>query len=54
MANYVVGSILLVLVILAVRSYFGKKFGNDGCCGCSGCPHAHKCKVDLKEKVDKQ
>lgn len=53
MANYIVGGILLLLVILAVRSYFGKKFSNDGCRGCSNCANFSKCKVDFKEKVDK-
>lgn len=42
MATYIIGGLLVVLVILAVRSYFGKKY-RGGCNGCSGCPHAKNC-----------
>ena len=43
MATYVVGGILLVLVILAIRSYFGRKAKGELCCGCSACAAAKKC-----------
>ncbi len=37
MANYVVGGVVAVLVILALRSLMNKK-KDGGCCGgCSGC-----------------
>lgn len=42
MATYIIAGLLAVLVILAVRSYFGKKYCG-GCNGCSGCPHAKNC-----------
>ncbi|MFR6370354.1 MAG: FeoB-associated Cys-rich membrane protein [Phascolarctobacterium succinatutens] len=42
MATYIIGGLLVVLVVLAVRSYFGKKY-RGGCNGCSGCPHAKNC-----------
>lgn len=42
MATYIIAGLLVVLVILAVRSYFGKRY-NGGCNGCSGCPHAKNC-----------
>ncbi|MDY4919708.1 MAG: FeoB-associated Cys-rich membrane protein [Phascolarctobacterium sp.] len=44
MADYVVGGVLVLLFVLAARSYFGRKFRGNGCgCGCSTCPHATKC-----------
>lgn len=45
MATYIIAGLLAVLVILAVRSYFGKKYrgGCNGCSGCPGCPHAKNC-----------
>lgn len=44
MADYILGALLVLLFILAARSYFGKKFGGDGCCsGCKSCPHAKAC-----------
>ncbi|NCD09250.1 MAG: FeoB-associated Cys-rich membrane protein [Negativicutes bacterium] len=35
MINYIVGGIIVVLIILAVRSFFKKDDGE--CSGCSGC-----------------
>ena len=43
MAEYLLGAVLVLLFILAARSYFGKKFGDSGCGGCKGCPHADAC-----------
>lgn len=45
MATYIIAGLLTILVILAVRIYFGKKYsgGCGGCNGCSGCPHAKNC-----------
>ncbi len=48
MANYIVGIVLLVAVILALRSYFGKKY--QGCSGCEGCAYSQKCKERNKIK----
>lgn len=42
MATYIIGGLLVILVILAVRSHFGNKY-SGGCNGCSGCPHAKNC-----------
>lgn len=42
MATCIIAGLLTILVILAVRSYFGKKY-RGGCNGCSGCPHAKNC-----------
>lgn len=42
MATYIIAGLLTILVILAVRIYFGKKY-SGGCNGCSGCPHAKNC-----------
>lgn len=51
MADYILGAVLVVLFILAARSYFGKKYSGDGCCnGCSGCAHAKQCGMDGKRK----
>lgn len=52
MATYIIGGLLAVLVILAVRSYFGKKY-RGGCNGCSGCPHAKNCNSIKKYNIDK-
>lgn len=49
MATYIIAGLLAVLVILAVRSYFGKKY-SGGCNGCSGCPHAKNC-TSIKNKM---
>lgn len=43
MATYIVGGVIVVAVILAARSYFGKKYGSSCGCGCSGCAHAKQC-----------
>lgn len=49
MANYIVGGLIVVAVILALRSYFGKKY--QGCCsGCEGCAYSQKCKERNKIK----
>lgn len=49
MATYIIAGLLTILVILAVRSYFGKKY-SGGCNGCSGCPHAKNC-TSIKNKM---
>ena len=44
MADYILGGLLVLLFVLAARSYFDKKFGGgSSCCGCKGCPHAKAC-----------
>ena len=44
MADYILGAVLVLLFILAARSYFGKKFGgSSGCSSCTGCPRAKAC-----------
>lgn len=48
MANYVIGALLLAAVVLALRSYFGKKY--QGCSGCEGCAYSQKCKERDKIK----
>lgn len=53
MSDYIIGAVLVVCVILAVRSYFGRKYSSDTCHGCSGCPRAAECAVK-KETVDKK
>lgn len=46
MTTYIAGGLILIAVILAARSYFGKKYGgSDGCCGCAGCARAKDCGV---------
>lgn len=52
MSDYIIGAVLVVCVILAVRSYFGRKYADAGCGGCSGCACARECAV-RKETVDK-
>lgn len=42
MVTYIIGGLLVILVILAVRSHFGNKY-RGGCNCCSGCPHAKNC-----------
>ena len=49
MADYILGAVLVLLFILAARSYFGKKFGGYGCAGCQGCPHADACGRQKKQ-----
>ena len=49
MADYILGAVLVLLFILAARSYFGKKFGGSGCLGCQGCPHADACGRQKKQ-----
>lgn len=50
MANYLVGGLLIVLVILAARSYFGKKYSSGCGGGCTDCPYCGKCHTDKKIK----
>lgn len=49
MADYILGAVLVLLFILAARSYFSKKFGGSGCSGCQGCPHADACGRQKKQ-----
>jgi len=37
MANYVIGGVVAILILLAVRSLLKKKKEGGGCSGCSGC-----------------
>lgn len=37
MVNYIVGGVVAILIILAVRSLLNKKKEGGGCGGCSGC-----------------
>ncbi len=53
MADYIIGGILVVCVVLALRSYFGRKYSQTGCSGCSGCARAQQC-MQAKENVDKK
>lgn len=50
MADYIIGGILLVLVVLVLRSYFGKKFENSCDCTCSGCSKAKQCTFNKARK----
>lgn len=43
MADYILGALLVLLFILAARSYFGKKFSGGCSCGCQGCPRSQAC-----------
>lgn len=47
--DWLLGAALLLALVLALRSYFGRKYGQD-CGGCSSCPHAGKC---LQNKANK-
>lgn len=48
MATYIIAAVIAVLVVLAARSYFGKKYA-DGCGGgCGSCPYANKCHTTKK------
>lgn len=54
MAEYIIGAVIIVAVILALRSYFGSKYGDcSHCSGCSGCSRADRCGLHAKENVDK-
>ncbi len=54
MAEYIIGAVIIVAVILALRSYFGSKYGDGShCSGCSGCSRAAQCGLHAKETVDK-
>ncbi|MGE4588434.1 MAG: FeoB-associated Cys-rich membrane protein [Acidaminococcaceae bacterium] len=47
MINYVVGGIVAILVVLAIRSLLDKKKDGGGCCGgCSGC--SRDCSLNKK------
>ena len=52
MADYIIGGIIIIGIVLAVRSYFGRKYSGAGCSGCSGCARAQQCR-QAKENVDK-
>lgn len=43
MATYIIAAIIAVLFVLAVRSYFGKKYGSSCGGGCGNCPYSKKC-----------
>lgn len=54
MAEYIIGAVIVAAVVLALRSHFGSKYGDSGCCsGCSGCSRAAQCGLHTKETVDK-
>lgn len=54
MAEYIIGAVIVAAVILALRSHFGSKYGDSGCCsGCSGCSRTAQCGLHTKETVDK-
>lgn len=54
MAEYIIGAVIVAAVILALRSHFGSKYGDSGCCSsCSGCSRAAQCGLHTKETVDK-
>lgn len=54
MAEYIIGAVIVAAVILALRSHFGSKYGDSGCCsGCSGCSRAAQCGLHAEETVDK-
>lgn len=57
MAEYIIGAVIVAAVILALRSHFGSKYGDSGCCsgcsGCSGCSRVAQCGLHAKETVDK-
>lgn len=45
MIDFIIGALILVALIFAVRSIKKKK--SIGCCGgCAGCPSAKACNVD--------
>lgn len=50
MVTYLVGAVLVVLLVLAVRSYFGKKYAGQCNSRCGGCPYARSCHTDKKIK----
>ena len=50
MANYLIGGLISVLVIFAVRSYFGKKYSTGCGGGCGNCPYSGKCHTDKQIK----
>lgn len=44
MAYYIAGAAATLLLVLAARRYFGKKYGGPRRCGgCQGCPYAKSC-----------
>ncbi len=45
MMTYIAGAVIIILCIIAARSWCGKKYAK---CGCGDCPHAAKCQ---KEKI---
>ncbi len=54
MAEYIIGAVIVAAVIMALRSHFGSKYGDSGCCsGCSRCSRAAQCGLHTKETVDK-
>lgn len=54
MAEYIIGAVIVIAVILALRSYFGSKYGDGShCSGCRGCSRAAQCGLHAKETVDK-
>lgn len=54
MAEYIIGAVIVAAVILALRSHFGSKYGDSGCCsGCNSCSRAAQCGLHTKETVDK-
>lgn len=48
MIDYIIGGILVVLMLMALRSVF-KKTENGGCAGCSGCSGGAGCPSQNKE-----
>lgn len=50
MTTYIIAAIVIVLVVLVLRRYFGEKY--DAGCGsrCSGCPYAKSCRQEKQIK----
>ncbi|MDD4681252.1 MAG: FeoB-associated Cys-rich membrane protein [Clostridia bacterium] len=55
MIDFIIGALILIAVIFAVRSIRNKK-GSGGCHGCSGCSSARACgnyESESEEKLKK-
>ena len=51
MTYYIIGFAAAALLALAMRRYFGKKYGGERRCnGCQGCPYAKKCAEKKNER----
>lgn len=50
MTTYIIAAIAIVLLVLALRRYFGKKYAAKSGNRCGSCPYAKSCRQEKQIK----